>query len=242
MSSRFSLAALPAVAAAFLMIATPVVAADLPALADMAAQTAVAPAWTPGSDTAQDHRGYRYRRYRGSGVGDVLTGILIIGGIAAVANAATRSSRSYPARYPDARYPYPRGDDRSYDGDTRGLDRAISLCADEVERNARIGSIDAANRTAVGWTVSGALYNGQGFTCSIGADGRIEAIDYGQGAAEPYRGSDAAQGYEGGQYGDDVYAEARVRTQGDGASQPAYPGGPLPGEGQDDQGDYASGV
>ncbi len=80
-----------------------------------------APAWMPGDDDAAGHRRYRHRRDRGVDAGDVLAGILIIGGIAAIANAAKGSSERYPTR--DSRYPEPRRGGVSYD-DGRGCDRA----------------------------------------------------------------------------------------------------------------------
>lgn len=52
-------------------------------------------------------RGWHHRD-RGLDAGDVFTGLLILGGIAAVASAASRNARrsdAPPYRYPDARYP-----------------------------------------------------------------------------------------------------------------------------------------
>ncbi|MFA6218190.1 MAG: hypothetical protein WC692_00230 [Erythrobacter sp.] len=243
MPTRFSLSAIAAFAAALSLAAAPAFATDLPVPA-MRAAVGAAPAWAPGVDTAHNHRWYRYRRHRGVDAGDVLAGILIIGGIAAVASAAKGSERRARDDY-RYRYPEPHHDD----GEARGIDRAVSICASEVERNARIGSIDAVARTAQGWQVSGSLYNGDGFNCSIGGNGRIEAIDYGRGTPAPYRESAAAQDdagydrqddapqyddaqYDDAQYDDDTYAQARARVEGAGADgpQPAYPGGPLPGE------------
>ena len=175
---------------------------------------------------------HRHGRHHDNGVdvGDILTGVLIIGGIAAIASAVEgdrdRDRRSAPP-YPDQR----RGDYRYDEG--RGLDRAVSLCVDAIERDARVDTVDAVNRNARGWMVTGSLYDGQDFSCSIGADGRIEAINYGRGGT-PY-GAGAEGGYYDGeraggedrQYDDAYYAAARARSDG---AQPAYPGGPLPGE------------
>ena len=78
------------------------------------------------------------------------------------------------------------------------------------------------------------IYDGQSFSCSIGENGRIDAIDYGRGGATYGNGySDGGYGYEANngiddrQYSDDYYAAARARTE---SAVPAYPGGPLPGE------------
>ena len=227
MPSIKSLSAAPALLAALSLTAMPVQAAELPApAAPVTAQ--FAPAWMPGDDDAAGHRRYRHRRDRGVDAGDVLAGILIIGGIAAIANAAKGSSERYPTR--DSRYPEPRRGGVSYD-DGRGIDRAVDMCVEEIERNARVETVDAVNRDARGWTVSGALYDGQGFNCTIGADGRIESIGYGTGGSsyDSYGSYDDAARLEGEdrQYDDAYYAAMRARSD---SAQPAYPGGPLPGD------------
>lgn len=111
----------------------------------------------------------RHWRHHDRGIdgGDVLAGLLIIGGIAAVASAASKSNRDREARdyrYPEQRYPqrgYPSDDDyrewraqRDRDGgyaahgerepygsnDWRGagaMDGAVNACADEIERGGR---------------------------------------------------------------------------------------------------------
>lgn len=232
MPSKQSLLAAPAMFAALSLTATPVQAAELPA-PSVPPAVHVAPAWAPGDDTAAKHRRYRHyrhHRHRGVGAGDILAGILIIGGIAAIASAAEKSRDRYPRR--ETRYPQPRRGDYRYD-DGRGIDRAVTMCVDEIERNARVETVDTVNRNARGWSVTGTLFDGQGFTCSIGEDGRIEALDYGQGntrygaegsTAGAY-GMDTAEADR--QHGDDVYRAARARSE---TAQPAYPGGPLPGE------------
>jgi hypothetical protein len=235
MPSRQSLFAAPAMLAALSLTAIPAQAADLP-VPVVPVDAQVAPSWAPGDEIAAGHRRYRhYRHHRHRGIdgGDILAGILIIGGIAAIASAAEKSRDRYPRR--DTRYPEPRRGDYRYD-DGRGIDRAVTMCVDEIERNARVETVDAVNRDARGWSVTGTLFDGQGFTCSIGADGRIEALDYGQGSVEfgGYRtGGTSGTGYEvvapgeDRQHGDDIYAAARARSD---TAQPAYPGGPLPGE------------
>ena len=229
MPSIRTLAAAPALLAVLSLSAIPAQAADLPVPASPATIHGAA-AWVPGADNAQAHR-YRGRHYdNGIDAGDVLAGVLIIGGIAAIASAVEgdRDRDRQPAPpYPDQR----RGDYRYDDG--RGLDRAVSLCVDTIERDARVDTVDAVNRNARGWMVTGSLFDGQDFSCSIGADGRIEAIDYGRGGRS--YGASANGGYddetgpqgEDRQYDDDYYTAARARSD---DAQPAYPGGPLPGE------------
>ena len=112
--------------------------------------------------------------------------------------------------------------------DSRGIDRAVDMCAREVERNGQVETVDSVNRTGQGWAVTGQLRTGAPFTCSIGPDGRIEGVDFGARGAQ----------VEDRQWDDDRYAAARAAQ--DGTGTPAYPGGPLPGDEpvpSDDDGD-----
>lgn len=220
--------------AALSVAAMPVAAAEMPA-ANRAAPSAMAHAvFDTDAVNADNYRHYRYRHHRGHvSTGDVLAGVLIIGGIAAIANATSRNDtdRRYREREPERNYDYRdrRGDTR-YDG-ARGIDHAVNLCVTQVERDVRVENIDSVDRTGDGWRVAGTLYNGEGFTCHIGPDGRIDTVDY---------AGFAARGDK--QLGDDRYraAWAKVDGQRDAEApreeaQPAYPGGPLPSEGGDDR-------
>lgn len=123
--------------------------------------------------------------------GDVLAGILIIGGIAAVASAANNANkkkqRDSDYRYPDNDYPQQRerssggyaDDDRleSRGGAGTGIDGAINRCIDEVSRGStRVNEVDSVNRDGDGWRVQGSTSGGGDFTCSIDGDGRIRNI------------------------------------------------------------------
>ncbi|MHA7818700.1 MAG: hypothetical protein ACX930_03520 [Erythrobacter sp.] len=203
------------------------------------------------------HRRY-HRRNRIDG-GDVLAGVLILGGIAAIASAASRNNerRRYEERrrYDDRRY-----DDRRYDNrrsnprrsNGTGLDSAVSQCLAEIEQDARVETVDGASRLSSGWIVSGTLFNGTGFSCEIDNNGRISNIDYGGYSGVNYQ--DRTDMPAEGQWSEASYAEARAATgivgpdrptatqvaysepaanptvDGDIEPQPAYPGGPLPGE------------
>lgn len=141
-----------------------------------------------------------WHRDRGIDGGDVLAGVLIIGGIAAIAAAASKSARDKrerEARYPDRRYPSdrdyrdyrdyrdrsggygePRYDDRPYgSGGWRGegsMDAAIETCIGEVERGRdRVDTVDAVNREGDGWRVEGRVEGGREFGCSVDRDGRM---------------------------------------------------------------------
>lgn len=239
MLHRFASAA--ALAATLSMAAAPLAAADLPQVA-APASAGQGGIFDADSVNAQGHRRW-YRRDRVD-AGDVIGGILVLGTIAAVASAASRASQR--ARYPDRDYRYPSRDrdygydrdyrypsrDRGYGyerddrgrpygsrmNDSRGIDRAVDMCAAEVERSARVDAIDSVNRTGEGWTVTGQLRTGEPFTCSIGPDGRIDAVDYGRRGAQ----------VEDRQWDDARYAAARAAR--DPAGAPSYPGGPLPGD------------
>lgn len=223
MPIRFASAA--AVAAAVSMLAAPAAAVELPQYAP--AQFAGYSAMTDsGAIRAQAHRRWRHRDRVDAG--DVIAGVAVLGVIAAVASAASKSSRDRDYRYPQ-RFPYPERpyDYRSGGGDwrtdqSRGLDRAVDMCAREVERNTAIDTVDNVQRTATGWHVSGRLRDGAPFNCTIGNDGRIEGVDYGRLGAVEDR-----------QWDDERYAAAR-RAQ-DGTQAPAYPGGPIGDEAGDDR-------
>lgn len=218
-----------ALAASFSVAVTPLAAAELPS---PAAPPTVATAGVFDADSVNAQGYRRWHRRDRVDAGDVIGGILVLGTIAAVASAASKASQRN--RYPDPDYrtrghPYP---DRDYDydrdyrsrpadsrfNDSRGIDRAVDICAAEVERNARVDTIDSVNRTGQGWTVSGQLRTGEPFTCSIGADGRIDAVDYGRRGAQ----------VEDRQWDDDRYAAARAAQGSTGI--PSDPGGPLPGD------------
>ena len=217
-----------AIAAAMSLAATPAFAVDLPRAGGTASAGVVD---GMASYETVNHR----RRHRSDGIdaGDVLTGILVIGGIAAIASAVSSSSKSNrdsDYRYPqssggDYRNPAPRGDYRYNDtrpdyndrdrnqgsnayGGGSGMDNAVDMCVDQVERGQdRVANVDDSSRTANGWQVSGRLQNGAGFNCWIDNAGRIRNIDIGAGGSSSYQGAYAPA--EDRQYSDDYYARAR---------------------------------
>lgn len=157
--------------------------------------------WSAEADKVRGHRGYRgYRGYRGhrghrrhrgrvSG-GDILAGILIIGGIAAVASAASNNKRNNDRyrdrdyRNDDRRYDNRRNNDRRSDRSDRGtgsMGQAINACADAAERkvgrNARVSEIRSVTRDGAGWRIEGDLKNSSkpAFLCTANA-GRVEYV------------------------------------------------------------------
>ncbi len=172
--------------------------------------------WTADSDKVEGWRGYRgYRGYRGHrgyrgyrrhrnrvDAGDVLAGVLIIGGIAAIASAASKNKRD--RRYDDRDYRSDRrSDDRRYDNrrdnrrddrrsDSRGdrgtgaMDTAINVCSNAAERqagdDARVSEIQSVARDGEGWRVEGRLTATSQTTFLCGTtNGRVDFVQLGDG-------------------------------------------------------------
>ncbi|MEQ8744030.1 hypothetical protein [Parasphingorhabdus sp.] len=155
--------------------------------------------WTADSENAKgwgDYRGYRgHRRHRdGISGGDILAGILVIGGIAAIASAASKNDRN--RRYEDRdyrnenqRYDDRRADPREdsrYDRGSGDMEAAISACSDAAERQAgrdsRVSAIESVVRDGDGWRVEGELSNSdqRNFLCGA-SDGRVDFVQIGDG-------------------------------------------------------------
>jgi hypothetical protein len=158
--------------------------------------------------------------------------------------------RNRHKRYRDDRRAAPRGTGAS------GLDNAVNMCLDRIERDVRVDTVDNVERNGSGWQVSGVLFNGSAFQCRIGNSGQIDAIDYGQGFTDVgfNASSDGAAPRAAGQWDDQRYADARAAVGGTvrpdiavseatiqpgepaaprtaaSTAMPAYPGGPIPGE------------
>lgn len=229
----------------------------------------------PGIDQASDYfgyglgwrsRGWRGRGWRGRGWrgrrgvrgGDILAGVLVLGGIAAIASAANKNRRRDREvvvverdRVRDRDYNYRpenqtqnrRTTYRSTSGGS-GIDNAVSMCLNEVEQNIRVDAVDGASRVGSGWIVTGSLFDGSGFSCQIDNSGQISNVDYGRSGARSSLSN--TQQYASneeraeGQLSDDRYASARADVGGttrpdlaidpNDGRLPAYPGGPLPGE------------
>ncbi|WP_271438479.1 hypothetical protein [Pontixanthobacter luteolus] len=230
----FSAAA--ALTASLAMAASPVAAANI-GVQPAAVSIPVDDGWSEAEESGDYYRRYRHRRHRGVDAGDVIAGVLILGGIAAVASAASNNSRN-ERRYPAPPPRYPDNDRRSNSG--QGIDRAVDMCLSEIERDVRVDSVDSVDRSGDGWRVTGRIYNGEGFTCRIGNDGAVDGITYG--------GRSAALGgaIEDRQWSDDRYTSARARSDSGNApvysddKLPAYPGGPIDGD-QDEDGETYGG-
>ena len=153
----------------------------------------------------RDHRWGRHHRDRVD-AGDVLTGILIIGGLAAIASAASKSDRDrrereanrdyrYPAEAPTADYDPDPDTDVDSDGgantdytaasrpewaEGRGIDAAVNRCVAAVEEGERkVDEVETVNRSGEGWRITGHMRGGEAFSCAVGSDGEITDSDVG---------------------------------------------------------------
>ena len=179
--SKNKLAAATAVAAAFSMVSAPAAAAELPRLAESPQ------AWKADAVNAENHRhrgGYDDWDDDIDGE-DILTGVLILGGLAAIAgiaNSGRNRERPYPESYPE---PYPEPDVRYQEparGDYRGggMAQAVDTCVAEVEAGrGPVGSVDRASRSGEGWYVAGELDGGTPYACWIDGGGRVTDIEAG---------------------------------------------------------------
>lgn len=148
-----------------------------------------------------------HRDRDGISAGDVIAGALIIGGIAAVASAASKGNRDYDYRYDRAgygdRYDNGYGYDRGYGwrGSPRG---AVEQCVRSAERVASRYSYGRADVTDIrqvrdtrnGWEVRGRIA-----VNSVGRDWRYGDNRYGRGWGGDYRGwNDGLRGYDSGSF------------------------------------------
>ena len=116
--------------------------------------------------------------------GDVLAGILIIGGIAAIVSAASSKKRDRRDNdRPD--YPGDRASGYGNDNDQQwqqnaGVDSAVGRCTKEVSRGSNHGtSVASINRDGDGWRVQGRTGEGAEFTCSVDGNGQIRNVQVG---------------------------------------------------------------
>lgn len=193
-----STARIAAVLAAVSFVSTPALAASLPVPSAPRSVDAPVGAWSPTVDVAHDRGWGRHHHDEGIDGGDLLAGILILGGIAAIASAASSASkhkqsgqsRYEPPRYPseqaqpqqqvpDYRDPAPR-QDWNASADMSRLDDAADACVDAVSSR---GEVDHVYRvdpsgTGSGYRVAGDFTSGKTFACEVNGD-RVDSVNYG---------------------------------------------------------------
>lgn len=143
-------------------------------------------------------RGWHGHRHRDRvDAGDVFAGLLIFGGIAAIAAAASKSNREkrereQPNRYPEPDYrdtpqtpgndqPTGRYDDRpqggAYSGSARSggsMDGAVDICVSRIERGDRqVETVQSVSRETEGWRVDGRIAGDGDFSCIVDRDGQV---------------------------------------------------------------------
>ncbi|MFN4135730.1 MAG: hypothetical protein ACK4G2_08765 [Novosphingobium sp.] len=122
--------------------------------------------------------------------GDVLLGLLLIGGIAAIAASADNANRDrrrerdgddgyrYRDEVPSRSDPraggwQPQARDDAARPALRDIDDAVDRCVAEASAKGEVADIYSAARSADGFRVSGALANGDGFSCDVSAQGGV---------------------------------------------------------------------
>lgn len=150
--------------------------------------------WDQGDEIAERRRWRRRGRFRrgrrGVRGGDILAGVLVLGGIAAIASAASNNNRRRDREVVVREVP--RSDPRVFDtrSSANELSQAADQCSFAVEgqagNDARIDRITTVARDGNGWRVEGLVSFPQGqdqFLCGVTA-GQIDYIQIGAGADE----------------------------------------------------------
>jgi hypothetical protein len=180
--------------AAVTMLATPALAAAGPQHTPRATSAAALPhdaaanrGWGGNGWGNRWNGGWGRRHHDGIDGGDVLAGVLVLGTIAAIASAASKSAkdkreREYEVRRPgDDSWRY--GDDLRDEGRPSDLGRSISLdtavdtCVADVERGStQVDTVDNVNRQGDGWRVEGRTQAGATWNCSVDGAGRVKGV------------------------------------------------------------------
>jgi hypothetical protein len=152
------------------------------AVASLAATPAAAQGWGWGGGWG----GHHHRSHVDAG--DIIAGVLIIGGIAAIASAASKGKRDRDRRDDEYRGDYPRERQGNYSGNENdqqwqqngGVDSAVNRCSNEVSRGSGRGvNVETINRDGDGWRVSGRTGDGADFSCSVDGSGQIRNVQVG---------------------------------------------------------------
>lgn len=128
----------------------------------------------------------RYRHRDRVDAGDVVTGILILGGIAAIASAASSGNRD---RRRDRDRDYERSRDwqrdpagpqgygaRQPSWNESGIGGAVDRCLGELSDRDGRDEVDTVARAGDGWRVQGRTGAGRPFSCTVDGSGRIRNL------------------------------------------------------------------
>lgn len=147
---------------------------------------AATPAWAGGHGHHGGHHGGHWGHHDDDwdiDGDDVLAGVLILGGLAAIAGIASsgkhrEQQQTYPEppAYPDdANYQAPPAPETRYRAG--GMAEAVDACVGEIEaRRGPVGSVDRASRSGEGWYVAGDLDGGVPFACWVDDSGRVTNV------------------------------------------------------------------
>lgn len=139
--------------------------------------------------------------YGGISAGEVIAGAVVLGGIAAVASAASRGSRD---GYGDRDYNYDRSGyavdyRRGYGNPREAVERCVRAAerdAYRFGRNADVTDIRSVRETRYGYEVRGRIA-----VNTMGRDWRRGDSNYGRGWDNDYRGwNDRMRGYDSGKF------------------------------------------
>ncbi len=148
----------------------------------------------------------RHHDRDGISAGDVIAGALVIGGIAAIASAASNNNRDYRydrAGYGDYGYNYGNRYNRGY-GYAENPRRAVEQCVRAAEREAgrySYGRADVTDIREVRDTRYGLEVKGRIAVNSMGRSWRSSDGYYGRGWGGDYRGwNNSLRGYDSGSF------------------------------------------
>lgn len=175
-SAIFALVAVPV---------APVTAADINVVSthDFSSVDDKTPIWT--EDNA-DRRRRRHRRGRVR-AGDIFTGIAILGGIAIIADAASKSNKRTRNDYPPQNVPQQNFPQQNFPQNNQGgfggndISSAVNICSNAAVQSAgnqyQVNQIRSVTRDGQGWRVEGNLIgpDSAGFSCGV-ANGNVQFI------------------------------------------------------------------
>lgn len=190
------------------LIATPALAAALSVPAIGPATEAPVASWSPAADVAHD-RGWgppRGHHHHDDGIdgGDLIAGILLLGGIAAIFSATNNANKNKQAEQDRYRTQQPEPRDSAPDyraqpsqpqnwgegADMTKLDAAADACVDAVSSRGKVDHVYTVDPSGNGYRVTGDFTTGETFACAV-SGGHVDNVYYGSEGGTPYRAAPA---------------------------------------------------